>query len=78
MKPYSGHCFLFPFFLFLLLVATAPSVNGADGYLEQMKVSKINENIDAPPFILPDLEGRKRSLREFKGKFVVLNFWATW
>jgi peroxiredoxin len=43
-----------------------------------MGVARINENIDAPPFILPDLKGRKRSLREFKGKFVMLNFWATW
>ena len=78
MKPYSRHYFLFTFFLFLLLVATAPSVNGAGDYLEQMGVARINENIDAPPFILPDLKGRKRSLREFKGKFVMLNFWATW
>jgi len=78
MKPHSRHFFPFSFFLFLLLVATTPSVNGAEGYLEQMGVFGINENIDAPPFILPDLEGRKRSLREFKGKFIMLNFWATW
>lgn len=78
IKPYRRQYFLFSFFLFLLLVATAPSANGAEGYLEQMGVSGINEDIDAPHFNLPDLEGRKRSLREFKGKFVMLNFWATW
>lgn len=32
----------------------------------------------APVFTLPDLEGRKRSLEEWRGKVVVLNFWATW
>ena len=32
----------------------------------------------AVPFTLPDLEGRPRSLDEWKGKVVVLNFWATW
>lgn len=29
-------------------------------------------------FTLPDLEGRPRSLDEWRGKVVVLNFWATW
>lgn len=27
---------------------------------------------------LPDLEGRQRSLSEFAGKWVLLNFWASW
>ncbi|HBB16288.1 MAG TPA: hypothetical protein DCZ97_04530 [Syntrophus sp. (in: bacteria)] len=43
-----------------------------------MGVLKPNKTIDAPDFILSDLEGEKRSLREFQGKFVMLNFWATW
>src|SRR3989304_5461851 len=29
-------------------------------------------------FQLPDLDGKVRSLAEFKGKVVFLNFWATW
>ena len=29
-------------------------------------------------FELPDLDGKERSLGEFKGKVVFLNFWATW
>lgn len=32
----------------------------------------------ALPFTLNDLEGRQVSLSDFKGKIVVLNFWATW
>ncbi|MCW8943329.1 MAG: TlpA family protein disulfide reductase [Sedimenticola sp.] len=28
--------------------------------------------------ILPDLDGKDRSLAEFDGKWVVVNFWATW
>ena len=32
----------------------------------------------APPFILPNLDGREISLDEFKGKIVLLDFWATW
>lgn len=80
-KYYNRHFLLFAFCLFLFsffLGATALPVNGAVDYLEQMGVLRLKETIDAPNFILPDLEGRKRSLREFQGKFVMLNFWATW
>jgi len=32
----------------------------------------------APDFTLPDLSGQKVTLSSFKGKPVLLNFWATW
>jgi cytochrome c biogenesis protein CcmG/thiol:disulfide interchange protein DsbE len=32
----------------------------------------------APPFTLEDLGGEKRSLASYKGKAVLINFWATW
>ena len=32
----------------------------------------------APDFTLVDINGRERSLSEFQGKFVILNFWASW
>lgn len=32
----------------------------------------------APDFTLPEIGGKKVSLSEYKGKAVVLNFWATW
>ena len=78
MKHYYRHFLLFTFCLFLFLGATALPVNGEVDYLEQMGVIRPNKTIDAPDFTLSDLEGRKRSLREFQGKFVMLNFWATW
>jgi thiol-disulfide isomerase/thioredoxin len=31
-----------------------------------------------PPFTLRDLQGREHRLSDYKGKVVVLNFWATW
>lgn len=33
---------------------------------------------DAPDFVVQDLEGHEIALSEFRGKLVVLNFWATW
>ena len=35
------------------------------------------EPLRAPEFALPDLTGNKHELREFRGEFVLLNFWAT-
>ena len=32
----------------------------------------------APPVVLRDLKGRTVRLTDFKGKVVLLNFWATW
>ena len=78
MKHYKRHFLLFTFCLFLFLGTTALPVNGAVDYLEQMGILRLNETVDAPDFILSDLEGEKRSLRDFQGKFVMLNFWATW
>jgi peroxiredoxin len=32
----------------------------------------------APDFIVTDLDGRKLTLSDYKGKVVLLDFWATW
>ena len=43
---------------------------------QKLKKDLISE--PAPDFTLFDLDGRKISLSELKGKVVVLDFWATW
>jgi len=32
----------------------------------------------APPFALPDLEGKTVRLEDFRGKTLLVFFWATW
>jgi len=39
---------------------------------------QVKEAKAAPPFDLPDLNGGRVSLDSFKGKVVVVDFWATW
>ena len=41
---------------------------------------ELSEIPDGPQlgFTLPDLKGQQRSLDEFSGKVVVVNFWASW
>jgi peroxiredoxin len=46
--------------------------------LSQMQVIKPHVRMDAPDFVLKDIEGRQKGLTDFKGKVILLNFWATW
>ena len=46
--------------------------------LADLASAKIIEGETAPNFTLKNLEGKEVSLSEFRGKFVLINFWATW
>ncbi|WP_442591243.1 redoxin family protein [Pedobacter sp. AW31-3R] len=49
-------------------------------FIEKIKThaSKLIINEAAPEFTLTDVNGKKVSLADFKGKTLVLDFWATW
>ncbi len=44
--------------------------------LDEIKKTMIKQ--PAPKFTLTDLEGKKVSLADLKGKIVIIDFWATW
>ncbi|MFA8343577.1 MAG: TlpA family protein disulfide reductase [Rhodothermaceae bacterium] len=56
--------------ILLISIAFAQSdyKSNSDGY----------KNYHAHNFTLPDLEGRKVSLSDYKDQIIVLDFWATW
>ena len=41
-------------------------------------VEKFRVPVEAPDFVLTDMDGRKVSVKELEGKVILLNFFATW
>ncbi len=64
-------------FLFLLLIASLIwNLQSAIAQFLQAGVEKLENPIDAPNFTLKELGGREVSLKAFKGKVVILNFFS--
>jgi peroxiredoxin len=57
-----------------LLFLTTALAAGSQG----SGLSKLKNNPTAPNFVLPDKSGKLYSLADYKGKVVVINFWASW
>ncbi len=49
-----------------------------DTLMSIMGIQQFQNKIDAPDFELKNLDGESVSLKDFRGKFVMLNFMATW
>ena len=46
--------------------------------IEKHQAELQSGNVDAPAFTLKNLDGKDVSLADFKGKWVILDFWGTW
>lgn len=55
----------------------SPAITDGDLF-KKLNIEKSDKEIQAPDFTLKDLDGNQVSLRDFRGKVVFLNFWATW
>ena len=66
--------FVLLFFLSLRFLAEG----GEEDLFSKIKISLIKGDKKAPDFSLNDLNSKKIGLRQFKGKIILLNFWATW
>jgi len=64
-------------FIFLLNLPFAAE-GGQEDLFAKIKISPSKGDKKTPDFSLKDLDGRKVGLKQFKGKVIFLNFWATW
>ena len=55
-----------------------PPTAGPSDRFRRLSLERPKKNTAAPDFTLVDLAGRRVGLKEFHGRVVFLNFWATW
>ncbi len=73
----SNFKLILAFFLLIIMPFNCDSNKSAD-ISEEEKKSQSSEPKPAHDFTLKDLNGNDVKLSSFKGKAVIINFWATW
>jgi peroxiredoxin len=65
--------------ILILLISLSSGVEGGENDLfSKMRINPIRGDKKVPDFSLKDLSGKKVEIKEFQGKVIFLNFWATW
>jgi peroxiredoxin len=63
---------------FILACASTVLAQSKVNYKVIRNLEPMKENSPTPDFSLPTPDGKKISLKDFRGKIVFLNFWASW
>ena len=66
-----------PFFRVLLLVQAGVAVAAGQPAM-RAPLQPVNERKPAPEFTLQDSSGKTAQLKDYRGKVILLDFWATW
>ncbi len=76
----AGKVFLRSLAVMLILLTNLAFAGGGgvDDLFSKMRINPIKGGKKAPDFSLKDLAGKKVEIKQYKGKVVFLNFWATW
>jgi peroxiredoxin len=64
--------------LIVLASLSFTAEGGEDDLFSKIRINPIKGDKKAPDFSLKDLNGKKVEIKQFKGKIIFLNFWATW
>lgn len=65
--------FLIVSLIFVLFIVGSLSINPG-----QTLAGGVHPAKEAPDFILSDINGKRIGLSDFKGKVILIDFWATW
>ena len=68
----------FALVLVFVIVGFLPSVPIAQVQFSEAGVEKFRVPVEAPEFTLKEIGGGKISLKELRGKIILLNFFASW
>ncbi len=64
--------------VFILIIAFLITIFGVVQFLKVKSEARKKVFVPAPDFTLLNAQGEEKSLSDFKGKVVILNFWAIW
>ena len=64
--------------VFILMIFMLANTPVATAQFREAGAEKLRVAVDAPDFTLKQLGGGKISLKELRGKIILLNFFATW
>ena len=68
----------FAMVLVSVIVTFWSSIPIVQAQFSEAGVEKFRVPVEAPDFVLTDMDGRKVSVKELEGKVILLNFFATW
>lgn len=68
----------FAVIIFLMAVFLFGNTTVVSAQFPEAGVEKFRVAVDAPDFTLNELGGGKISLKELRGKIIILNFFASW
>lgn len=65
-------------FLSIVILIKYTSAENRNYYTMALGIQEYSTPVEAKDFTLRDINNRKVNLKDFRGKTVMLNFWATW
>lgn len=64
--------------LVIIVAAAVLLIQGKDSIFGPVQPTRLHPGSPAPNITLPGLDGKTVSLKDYRGKVVFLNIWATW
>ena len=87
MQSYKKHILIFALFFAAQFIYGCKNGNSTESVntktsvadlMASLSIQHIAKPVIAPDFELPSVNGEKVSLGKYRGKVILLSFWATW